>query len=219
MSGAEPRILSADPGALALDVVQTAAEALAAGQLVVFPTDTVYGIACRADDEQAVKRLFAAKRRPLDRPLPLLLAAAEVLTEVMAEVDTVAFRLAQAFWPGALTIVVRKSERVLDTVTAGKNTVGVRVPGLALTRAILAACSFPVAVTSANLSDAAPAIEVTDLPAELLQHVSVLIDGGRCPGEQPSTVVDTTVTPPRILRAGPITAAAIAAVLAPASRS
>ncbi|MEN6304928.1 MAG: L-threonylcarbamoyladenylate synthase [Armatimonadia bacterium] len=196
--------LDPDPGAVA-----SAVSALASGELVVIPTDTVYGVACRADDEQAVRALFAAKRRPLSKPLPLLLKDAGALDSVSSELPDGVRKLAKAFWPGPLTLVVRKSAVVSDLVTAGEATVGVRVPNLPLTTAVLAACEFPVAVTSANISDEQPAVAVEELPVELLEAVAVVLDAGRCPGEVPSTVVDATTDPPRILRPGPVTAADI----------
>ncbi|MEN6641304.1 MAG: L-threonylcarbamoyladenylate synthase [Armatimonadia bacterium] len=196
--------LDPDPGAVA-----SAVSALASGELVVIPTDTVYGVACRADDEQAVRALFAAKRRPLSKPLPLLLEDAGALDSVSSELPDGVRKLAKAFWPGPLTLVVRKSAVVSDLVTAGEATVGVRVPNLPLATAVLTACEFPVAVTSANISDEQPAVAVEELPVELLEAVAVVLDAGRCPGEVPSTVVDATTDPPRILRPGPVTAADI----------
>lgn len=186
-------------------VVSAAVATLTAGQLVIVPTDTVYGLACRADEAQAVRKLFAAKGRPLSKPLPLLLAETEALAEVATELDETTWRLAQRFWPGPLTLVVPKAASVSDVVTAGQPTVGVRVPDLTLTRAILRGCSFAVAVTSANRSDEDPSCDVKALPHDLLAMVTLVLDTGPCPGMVPSTVVDVTVRPPRVLREGPVT--------------
>lgn len=204
-----PTIIETDPLNPNRDAVTSAASALAAGKLVIIPTDTVYGIACRADDERAVRALFAAKRRPLSKPLPLLLSDVRALEKVSSELPDGVRKLARAFWPGALTLVVRKSALVSDLLTAGQPTVGVRVPDLPVAIAVLAACDFPVAVTSANISDEQPAVAVEELPAELLEAVAVALDAGRCPGEVPSTVVDVTTVPPRVLRQGPVTEADI----------
>lgn len=213
MSAVEPRVLKADGSSTEDGAVRAAVQSLARGQLVVLPTDTVYGLACRADDRAAVQRLFAAKRRKLTKPLPLLLANAQSLSDVAVALDEAVWRLARSFWPGPLTLVVPKSAAVSDAVTAGQPTVGVRVPDLPLTRAILRAAPFAVAVTSANLSADAPACAVGDLPAELLQQIALIIDSGPCVGMKPSTVVDATVTPLRILREGPVTAEQIQAAL------
>lgn len=182
MSAAEPRRLRAVSGEPEEALVAAAAEVLAAGDLLVLPTDTVYGLACRADDERAIARLFAAKRRPRTRPLPLLLPSAEALAAVAAGPNEAAARLGAAFWPGALTIVVRKAPAVSDSVTAGRGTVGVRVPDCPLARAVLARCPFPVAASSANLADEDPACEVTDLPGALLAAVALVLDAGPRPG-------------------------------------
>jgi len=207
-------VLRCEPSAPDAAVVARAAEALAAGELIVLPTDTVYGLACRADDEGAVRRLFAVKRRSEEKALPILLPDAGALATVAAEVSPEAKRLAEAFWPGALTLVARKAAGIPDLVTGGKDTVGVRVPDSAIARAILGACPFPVAVTSANLTDEPPAVCVGDLADELREAVALIVDGGRCPGGTASTVVDVTVEPPIILRQGPITNDELQRVLA-----
>lgn len=205
MSAAEPRVLRVNSGGVPHAVLLEAAETLAAGGLIVLPTDTVYGLACRADDDDAVRRLYAAKHRPLTKALPLLLAESRALDKVATEISPQARRLAARFWPGPLTLVVRKTAVVSALVTAGQPTVGVRVPGLDLTRALLACCPFAVAVTSANLSEEDPACAIDTLPASLLAHVALVLDAGPCPGSVPSTVVDATVSPLRVLREGPIT--------------
>lgn len=198
-------LLPSDPDAPDPTVVARAAAALAAGQLVVLPTETVYGLACRADDEAALRRLMDVKRRAAEKALALLLPDAARLADV-ADVSPAAQRLAAAFMPGPITLVLRKLPAVSPLVTGGRETVGVRVPDLPLARAILAACAFPVVATSANLAGETPATSVPDLPEELREAVDLIVDGGPCRGGQASTVVDVTVEPPAILRAGPITA-------------
>lgn len=208
MSPSEPLVLPALDDA----AVETAHAALEQGALVVMPTDTVYGLGCRADDVKAVRRLFAAKGRDTEKALPVLVADADGLSSVCAVTPELR-RLAAALWPGPLTVVVAKRDALPDLVTGGKPTVGVRVPDCAPTRALLARCAFPVAVTSANLSGAAPATEIDGLAPELRRQVAVVLDGGRCPGLTPSTVLDLTAQPPRLLRAGPVSAAALAQAL------
>jgi L-threonylcarbamoyladenylate synthase len=210
---AEPAIAAGDPQRPDAALVARAARTLAEGRLVVLPTDTVYGLACRADDEAAVRRLFAVKRRSQEKALPLLLPEAGALTEVAAEVSAAARKLAEVFWPGPLTLVVRKAPLIPALVTGGRDTVGVRVPDLPLTQAILASCDFPVAVTSANLADQSPATAVAELPEALRQRVALIVDAGRCPGQRASTVLDVSVAPPVVLREGPVTAEQIAKAL------
>jgi L-threonylcarbamoyladenylate synthase len=183
------------------DAVAAAVVALAAGELVVLPTETVYGLACRADSEDAVGAL------------PVLVADRKGLGRVCAEVTPELARLAAAFWPGPLTIVVARSAAICDLATGGLPTVGVRVPDSDVTRAVLLACAFPVAVTSANLSGEPPAVAVNELPAELLDRAAVVLDAGACPGATPSTVLDLAGDEPRILRAGPVSAGELGEVL------
>lgn len=204
-SGKTAEVLVSDPGDPDAGVVARAAEALRTGRLVVLPTDTVYGLACRADDEVAVRRLFALKGRSHEKALPILLPNREALGQMAAEVPAAAERLAEAFWPGPLTLVVQKLPVITSLVSGGQDTVGVRVPDLPLTQSILAACDFPVAVTSANLADEPPATKVGDLLLVLRETVGLIVDGGPCPGGTPSTVVDVTVEPPAVLREGPVT--------------
>lgn len=195
------------------DAVAAAVVALAAGELVVLPTETVYGLACRADSEEAVAALYAAKNRPEEKALPVLVADRKGLGRVCADVTPELARLAAAFWPGPLTIVVARSAAICDLATGGLPTVGVRVPDSDVTRAVLQACAFPVAVTSANLSGEAPAVAVAEMPDELLGRVAVVLDAGPCPGATPSTVLDLASDEPRILRAGPVTAEQLGQVL------
>ncbi len=199
-----PLILPAsDPEALA-----RAAEALRRGELVVLPTDTVYGLAAWPWDAAAVARLYAAKGRPETKAIPVLVGEKAHLARVTAALPPCAQRLAARFWPGALTLVVPKHPD-LPAVLSPYPTVGVRMPdhpdALALLR-----LTGPLAVTSANRSGEPPARTAAEAAAQLGEAVAVVLDAGEVPGGQPSTVVDCAATPPRVLRPGPIAAAEIA---------
>lgn len=176
----------------------------AAGGPVIFPTDTVYGLGARADREAAARRVYEVKGRPAHLALPVLVGSVAGARRVAAEWPEAAQRLAAAFWPGPLTIVVRRREDLSPLVTGGADTVGVRQPDYAPLLEWLEACDFPLAVTSANPSGAAPAVRAEDLPGELVAAVDLVLDGGPCPGGIPSTVVDVTSPLPRVLRPGPI---------------
>jgi L-threonylcarbamoyladenylate synthase len=183
--------------------VARAVELLRAGELVALPTDTVYGVAAIADRPSAVARLYVAKGRPPERAIPLLLAHPDDLNAVAAEVSDLVRRLATHLWPGGLTLIVPKGAAVPSEVSFTP-TVAVRLPDLALTRKIIAAVGTPVAVTSANRSgqpDARTAGEVLD---QLGGRIAAVVDGGPSPGGVPSTILDCTTTPPRVLRAGAI---------------
>ena len=187
------------------DPVATAAfrETAAAGALLIFPTDTVYGLAARADREDSVRRVYEAKGRPAELALPILVGSVEG-ARCVADWSDAAQRLAEAFWPGPLTLVLPARPGLAPLVTAGLGTVGVRMPDHGALLWWLAACDFPLAVTSANRSGEPPALRPADLPPELLAAADLLLDGGPSPGGVPSTVVDLTSSPPRVLRPGPI---------------
>lgn len=187
--------------------------AVTAGRLVIFPTDTVYGIGARADDEAAVARLFEVKQRPADRPLPVLLGSWAELPHVVGDWPPAAQRLAHAFWPGPLTVVTRRHPRLAPAVVSGGDTVGVRMPDHCGLREWLAACDFPVAATSANLSAGLSPRELQAVPLALVESAALVLDDGPCPGGRASTVVEVTVDPVVIRRPGPITEAQIRQVL------
>jgi len=186
------------------DVFDEAAERLRAGGLAAFPTDTVYGVGAMASDPVAVKKLFKAKNRPRDKAIPILLASAEELEVVVERVPEAGVRLAQAFWPGALTLVFRRSRDFLSPALAGGETVAVRVPDHPVVRALIERVGEPLAGTSANLSGQRSPVTAEEVRKQLGASVDIIIDGGRCPGGIESTVVDVTVDPPRVLREGAI---------------
>jgi len=186
---------------------------LRAGELVAFPTDTVYGVGALCWGDAAVARLYVAKVRALDKAIPILLADIGDLALVAAKLSSTCFRLAERFWPGPLTLVVPKAERVPLAVTAGGDTVAVRIPDLALARSLIRAVAAPMATTSANLSGAPSPVTAEQAAAQLGGAVAMILDGGRCPGGTASTVVDVTGPVPRILRPGPLTYEQIQSVL------
>lgn len=198
-----PQVIVVEAGREA-EAVAAAAEALRRGELVVLPTDTVYGLAAALDRPEAIARIFEAKLRPADRALPVLVSEAEVAERLAAEVPAAARALMEELWPGALTVVLPGSRAVPEEVTRGRPTVGLRLPDCELTRQIVAACGGALAVTSANLSEAWAPREVGEVPGEVRAHVSLIIDAGPCPGGVPSTVVDASVQPPEILREGAV---------------
>jgi L-threonylcarbamoyladenylate synthase len=186
---------------------QMAAEVLRAGELIVLPTDTVYGVASLLEEE-AIGRIFAAKKRPLDRAIPVLLADQSEVLQVVSEFPEMARRLAEAFWPGPLTMVLPKRDDLPPSLSA-LPTVGVRVPGYAPSRAIIAAAGGALAVTSANRSDQPPACTIQACIRYLSDAVALYLDGGTCPGGVASTVVAFEDGHLRIVRKGPISEASL----------
>ena len=188
---------------------QQAADALRRGQLVVLPTDTVYGLAAWPWEAAAVAHLYAAKVRPEAKAIPVLVGETAHLAAVAADLPPCAERLAARFWPGALTLVVPKHPD-LPAALSPYPTVGVRMPNHPAALGLLR-LTGPLAVTSANLSGQPPARTAAEAAAQLGEAVAVVLDAGPAPGGQPSTVADCTVTPPRVLRPGPIGEAALRA--------
>jgi L-threonylcarbamoyladenylate synthase len=185
---------------------------LSAGGLVAFPTDTVYGVGAHALQPQAVEKIYAAKIRPREKAIPLLLATPDDLSLVAESVAPVVYLLAERFWPGGLTLVVRKRAIVPDAVSLGP-TVAVRIPDHPVTQALIVALSAPLAATSANLSGNPSPVTAREVMGELAGRIEFILDGGSCPGGISSTVLDLTTDPPTILRSGAITEEDLRAIL------
>jgi len=186
------------------DSMAEAVRILSAGGLVAFPTDTVYGVGAHALQPQAVEKIYAAKIRPRDKAIPLLLATTDDLSLVAENVPPVAHLLAERFWPGGLTLVLRKRAIVSEAVSPGP-TVAVRVPDHGVAQALIAALGVPLAATSANLAGNPSPVTAQEVMAELAGRIELILDGGPCPGGVPSTVLDLTTDPPTVLRSGAIT--------------
>lgn len=198
------------------DAIERAAAVLAAGGLVAFPTDTVYGVAGHALLPAAVQRLFAAKLRPHHKAIPLLLGDASDLERVCRDLPPLAQRLIDAFWPGALTLVAPASPLLPAIITAGGPSVAVRLPNHPTPRDLARRLAAPLAATSANLSGQAEAVSAAGVLAQLDGRIELLLDGGPCAGGVASTVVDLTVQPPVILRPGALDLAWLQRLLAEA---
>lgn len=189
-----------------------AAEAIRAGDLIVLPTDTVYGVGC-ALDAQAIDRLYAVKNRPPEKATPVLLADMDAVERVAAGFPPLARQLAEAFWPGPLTLALPRRGDLPANLSA-LPTVGVRVPDHDRARAIIAAVGGALAVTSANISDQPPACSIYEAIEYLADSVALYLDGGPCSGGVPSTVVSFEGDQLVVLRVGPISEEALRQVLA-----
>lgn len=181
--------------------VRRAAALLSEGGLVAFPTDTVYGLGADAFNQAAVLRIYAAKGRPSNKAIAVLLPSAADLDQVAGLISPEALRLAEKFWPGPLTLVVPKNPRVPDVVAGA--TVGVRVPDHAVALALLD-LSGPLAVTSANLSGDVSPVTAGEVLQQLDGRLELILDGGSSPGGLASTVVDCTQSGLVVLRPGPL---------------
>jgi len=184
------------------DNVLRALAVLRAGGLVAFPTDTVYGVGAHAFDGKAIESIYAAKDRPVEKAIPILISDMDELEKVGIDIPTAALRLASRFWPGPLTILVPKRLDLPESVSA-TSSVGVRVPDHEIARALLRAAG-PMAVTSANISGGPSPVRAEEVFEQLGGRIPLIIDGGRTPGGVPSTLVDCTTPELTILREGPI---------------
>jgi L-threonylcarbamoyladenylate synthase len=196
------------------ETIQDAAGALRAGALVAFPTETVYGLGADATNARAVAAVFEAKGRPTFNPLIVHVATLEAAAE-LGEVTEAGAKLARAFWPGPLTLVLRKREDcpVVDLATAGLNTIAVRVPAHSVARALLLAVQVPIAAPSANRSGHVSPTTAAHVAEDLGERVAMILDGGATPIGLESTVVDATGADPVVLRLGAASREHIARVL------
>ena len=184
--------------------IREAAAALGKGELAVIPTDTVYGLAADAFTPDAVTALLAAKGRGRQMPPPVLVGSRRAAFALVEDVSSSASDLIDEFWPGGLTLVFRSSRSLVWDLGETKGTVAVRMPLHAVALDLLKETG-PLAVSSANLSGSPPAVTAADAESQLGDAVSVYLDGGPCPGEIASTIVDVTGPVPKRLRKGAVT--------------
>lgn len=202
------RVLPGDEAGIA-----EAARLLREGKLVGLPTETVYGLAANARDEAAVRAIFTAKGRPQDNPLIVHIAELAELGGVAADVPEEAEKLAAAFWPGPLTMVLPRSESIPACVSAGMDTVAVRMPSHPVAHAVIRACGLPLAAPSGNLSGRPSPTSAHYMLADMDGRIPLILDGGECGVGVESTVVSLCAPQPIVLRPGAVTAEQMAAVL------
>ena len=194
------------------DAFKLALSALRAGQLVAFPTDTVYGLGAALYDPRAIDQLYVVKGRQADKAIAVLIGNLAALAQVASELSATAQRLAQAFWPGPLTLVVPRHP-ALPANLSPQPTVGVRMPDYSVALELLSQAG-PLAVTSANLSGKPSATTAQEVLDQLSGRIPLILDGGRTPSTLPSTVVDCTGDGLAVLRPGPISIEQLQAALA-----
>ena len=187
------------------EIMQEAAALIRAGEVVSFPTETVYGLGADGLNPEAVAKIFAAKGRPNDNPLILHIAKKEDIAQLTTGLNANAKKLMEHFWPGPLTLIVNKSAIVPDAVSAGLETVAVRFPSNKFAQDFIRACGCPIAAPSANISGRPSPTNAQDVLEDMQGKVAGMLDGGNCGIGLESTVVDTTSAVPTILRPGGIT--------------
>ncbi len=191
--------------------IKQAVKVVKRGKLIIYPTDTVYGLGANALDPEAVVLIFAAKHRPPEQPLPVAVCGTEMADE-LAIVTNEAQRLMATFWPGALTIVLEKKNSVPDVTTGGRRGVAIRMPNHQIPLQIMDSSGLPLIATSANIHGQPSSLTAEEAMAQFGDRVDLALDGGFASGK-PSTILDMTNEPSRVLRSGSITREEIALVL------
>jgi L-threonylcarbamoyladenylate synthase len=204
------------PQAISMTEIQQAARILKSGGLIAFPTETVYGLGADAENTDALAKLYAAKGRPVNHPVIVHLACKDQLVDWAKEIPKEALALADAFWPGPLTLILKKADKVPDAVTGGQSTVGIRVPDHPVTLALLKAFGGGMAGPSANRFGRLSPTTAAHVRDDLGQDVDFVLEGGACQVGVESTIVAFRDGLPVVLRPGMITAEQIQAVLASA---
>lgn len=207
------RLLVADPICPDTAVLQDATAVLQRGGVVAYLTDTVYGLAVDAINETAIARLYAVKQRLADKALPLIIGDLSQLSRVIAALPARAERLMAAFWPGPLTLLLEPHHHVPALVLGHSDRIGVRWPDSVISQRLALALGRAITASSANRSGCPAAVTAAEVAAQLATTVDLILDGGPAPSAEVSTLLDVTVEPPALLRAGKIPPQAIEDVL------
>lgn len=205
-----PRIIKVNPCQYESSIIQRAAEVVREGGLLIFPTDTVYGLGCSAFHEPGLERIFSMKERPAGKPLPVLVSGPDQLSDlnlIGGPVSPLAQEIIQEFWPGALTLIFTASDKIPALITGGTKTIGVRMPRCQLILDLITLTRIPLVATSVNLSGMPALQEMSLLTTEWAPKVDLILDAGPVvEGGIASTVLDLTLHPPKLLREGAISA-------------
>lgn len=199
-----PRFIKISPEGPEEALIDAVLQVLRMGGVAAFPTETFYGLGADGLNPGAINRVFAAKRRPVAKPLLVLIPDVSDLNEVAAHPPELAFSLAEEFWPGPLTLVLEASPSLPGELTGFTGKIGVRVEGHPVAHALAAGLKRPLTATSANLSGHTPALTAEEVADQLGGSIDLIIDGGRCRGGTGSTVLDLTSDPPLVIREGPV---------------
>jgi L-threonylcarbamoyladenylate synthase len=198
------RFLIVDPVSPSLSAFQEAVSVLWKGGVVAFPTETFYGLGANAMDPEAVTRIYSIKGRPESKPLLVLVDSVKMAESLAAEVPEVARELMARHWPGPLTLVFKAAPEIPEELIAGTGTIGIRMPGHPVALGLVRAAGLPVTAPSANLSGAEPPTTAESVRAVFEGKIDLILDGGPTTGGLPSTILDVSVTPPRLIRQGAV---------------
>jgi L-threonylcarbamoyladenylate synthase len=205
------RVLIVDSISPSFEVISDAVEVLKRGEVIIYPTDTVYGVGVNALDPRAVTKIFKIKERPLNQALPVAISGLD-MAKKFAIITKKAEKLMEAFWPGALTIILRRKPEIPEVVTGDRSKVGLRAPNHIVPLSITKTLNLPIIATSANKHGNVDPVDADEALNQLGDEVDLIIDGGRVSGK-PSTVIDMLRKPPLIVRRGTITEAMIEEII------
>lgn len=186
-------------------MLEEAGELIRQGKIVVFPTETVYGIGTNGLDKNAVKKLYEVKQRPLNKPISLLVSNMEMVNSIAKDITEIEYKIMEKFFPGPLTIILKKKDIVPNVVTAGQNTVGIRMPRGEIARKLVEYANVPIATPSANISGEPSGTNMQEIKKHFEGKVDYFIDGGNSELGLASTIVQVVDGKPQILRQGSIT--------------
>jgi L-threonylcarbamoyladenylate synthase len=199
-----PRIIRVPPDNPSCEKLYAAAEILRSGGIVAYPTETFYGLGADALNQDAVKKIFAIKKRRFSQPLLILVPNREVIPDYVKEVPDAAHCLMDAFWPGSLTLIFAAAPQLPQGLCANTGTIAIRLSPHPVARALVETFGGAITSTSANISGQDSPAKAEQVLSQLDKNVDLVIDGGSTAGKQPSTIVDITATPPRLVRQGAI---------------
>lgn len=184
------------------DIIKVSLKILKDGGIVAYPTESFYALGVRAEDEEAVKRLFKLKGRSEDKPLPVIIGDINTLKSIVKVIPSQAERLISRHWPGPLTLIFEAIDNLPVLLTGGTGKVAVRIPGEGFALSLAHDAGFPITATSANPSSLQPAISAGEVRDYFDENVNLIVDAGKTPGGKPSTIVDITCHPPMLIRQG-----------------
>jgi L-threonylcarbamoyladenylate synthase len=185
-------------------IFKKSSEILKSRGIIAYSTESFYALGVLATDEYALKKLFDLKQRPVEKPLPIIVGDLNLLLSIARQIPPDARKLIEKFWPGPLTLIFDARENVPGLLTCGTGKVAARIPGKSIALDLAQSLGLPLTSTSANPSGQQPSVETSQLIRYFGDKIDLIIDGGRAPGGKPSTIVDVTVEPPKVLRTGRI---------------
>jgi len=196
------RIIKINPHRVERDKIKDIAQVLKKPGVIAYPTDTFYGLGADCFSPEEIRRIYQIKKRKKKKPIPLIIAEAEEVKRIAVEIPPLFWLLSREFWPGPLTLVLKASPALPPELLGHSQTIGVRLPALSWLRELVKEANFPLTATSANISGEKEISHPEKIKDIFWEKVELIVDGGKTPGTQPSTVLDLTSEKPKILREG-----------------